>query len=212
MPLKLDIDNNHNATTWKDRRVADWQPWPHTPIKAKFLELLDSYITVPPFHVDPIDGLFWNRVFKIYQFNYSSPHPFTFKEYQVINMQQDGDAGFFTLVVRWRDSNGVTHRYKIWEDAFFTDNLPFIPTYMGELIQPNFSLEVWSIPGVTGIINGTAKKILTSITFPPAGIESYTPVQLVPESSEVSFPQCKFTLPNFSIPIPIDSRVTFLGN
>jgi hypothetical protein len=60
------------------------------------------------------------------------------------------DDTTFQLVVRWVDSDGDTHRRKLWALAG-VDIAPPLDLYNGETISASFTLECWNVDGASTI-------------------------------------------------------------
>ena len=72
-------------------------------------------------------------------YNYESTRNFTIKSSDLPTVKPDT----YILCVMWKDSDYVTHRYKLWEDV---DEVFYFPVslYAGQLIKKNFRIEIWT--------------------------------------------------------------------
>ena len=55
------------------------------------------------------------------------------------------------LCARWRSGLRV-HRYKLWSLPASLIYMPTVEAYAGQVIYPEFVLEVWSLPGVVPVM------------------------------------------------------------
>lgn len=160
----------------------------------------------------------------IYQFNFSAPSKFTIFNYLDVVRQLPksyiNNAGFF-VCIRYRVGNVVT-RYLL--NPFtpvvdgFQNNL-WYPVYKGQVILPQFSLEVWNVNNFLGfLLTPTLLNTLTFITsiktanFSSSGVQS--DVMLSPVSSaigDIDVNPLSFPLP-MSNPQPVNPIGPFNNN
>lgn len=106
----------------------------------------------------------------IWQLNYSFPSSFSILNFLDVTRQLPSvsdESTEFSLAIRYRVGNVIT-RYKL-------NNIPnqrlYAPMYSGQIIKPNFSLEIYPmvgfIGGDTATINLNPITIVSSIKFEP---------------------------------------------
>lgn len=213
-------DNANNEKMWTTSIAPSTiQPWPTPILPGQPSSQLDSYIVIPPFTVEPIDAGIWQRTTKVFQFNYSSPKSLVLKAPRLIDLMPNpggGDLADYIGVIRFRDSSGNTIRYKFWDLEHFGfttfNSALFVVDYDGQVILPNFSIELWSYSNAGALANLANRRILTSPLFVPISMDDNQPKQLCPITSQCAFQDDVFNTNNFPIPIPINSATVFIGN
>ncbi len=117
------------------------------------LKRTETYIILPTFEIH-VDWRGYSSI--IGEFTFSSPNSFSLK----INPLDFPLYPFYTLCISCI-RGGIVYRYRLFTNA--TEVLYFeIPQYNGEVITPQFKLEIWSVPTNT-IIQDEAITIYTSV-------------------------------------------------
>lgn len=138
--------------------ITDWSTWtPATAVGKSY-----AYIDLPVFSYS--SDLDWKGASEIAtQFNYAASQQF------VLRNRPAKPAGVnYCLCVSYRVGNTV-YRWKLWENAGEVLN---VPLYGGQVIQPNFVLEVWTVLNVTIVTNAAALRLFSGVVIIPTDLRS----------------------------------------
>ncbi len=114
-----------------------------------------TYVQLPAFTVADVEWAGASQV--VLQYNYSADKSF------VLSARPTKPSGVnFGLCVRWRVGDEV-FRYKLWRDDAFILSDDAAPLYTGQVIKPNFVLEIWNLEDLTEASLEDAIDIYTSV-------------------------------------------------
>ncbi len=101
------------------------------------LQRTQTYITLPSFNYNNV-WLGYSNL--IASFNFEGPNNFSLTSL----LGEIPTNPNYLLCIMWRDSQGNTYRYTIWNNVGEVMYIP-CPLYTGQLIKKNFRFEIWSI-------------------------------------------------------------------
>lgn len=147
------------------------QKWRNT-TPVDYARLCNYQFVLPAFNLAIVSQQPGSYV--IWQLNYSFPSAFSIFNFLDVIRQlpaiTDGTGGqntTFSAAIRYRVGNKIT-RYKLND---IPDQRLFAPLYNGEIILPNFSLEIYPIIGFVGgdtaANNDNAVTLISSIKYQP---------------------------------------------